>query len=449
MKLKPILIIIAIVLILFTGSLLIINIGSVTGEVSQDSVGLRFEAPKTDYRVLEPYRCFFYDTNIVSFDDYKFEILSSSSVYYNEICESTESSGTLISNDTDEYGCEIKTYNVNLASTSSCKGSSNCPYGSSTWRACDGKTYKCSKWEKCVCSMVSRSRTDVLGGRKLIENSGHGFTWRLSYQDEVIAERTDFNRDELYFNDGVNECDDIQLKDGKPYCTVDDYDYRLYKSIRGNSYSNICDNDIPYSGFSLMSNYDLENNLNISVNLEESYIEGEEAEVKIVIDNQIGMELLGIFTTTYTIDTFAGNLDKDVTKELQIMEGYNEYILDFSTNGSITDFTISNDIDLYRKNIDNFVVVKEKVYNRENDNVDKILVSNNDWIKIADVSFANIDIDILPKVTEQDLEQIQQDLENKEQVIYEIEQERDIFLWTMIFSFVLAVSFLVFIVTKL
>jgi hypothetical protein len=404
----------------------IIRMGSITGEVTDNVASYRFKSPQNDYRKLEPRDCILKNTAPVVFGDYKFTITQYDDSYYEPICK-TPTGYDCQELGEDEYGCMTYSCRYNTRPRV-CSIPSNCWACIGVYCQSEGigGKHRCDEddWERYNCRYLDVNARRTEGGRELeyIKDQA-GVKWTLEYQDNIIANQTEYLRNGLYFKQGnYTNDDDVYIKDGKAYSTrIDGYEYNIARYSRGTRYSNICEYDYPFLGFNFNPNYN-STNLKVTIDLNESYTFGQEANVEMEICNDFDFDMYGVFDMEYKIDSFVGTLTKTVTKELDINKGCSIHKIDFATNDSIRNFKINNNIKIYRDDISGIVVQKDYVIGQEDINFDKVVLSLGQKVQMMNVNFEEVEVNILPRVTEDDLVEFQQKIDNKELDIEDLRQ---------------------------
>lgn len=340
-----------------------------------------------------------YTFRITSYDD-KFETLSCKQPPDTNCQQTSQDQGCPI------YQCQRTTQQAICTGTSS--GLANCPLCQSIG-APTGSSGSCklSFWNFCRCSYQQITQTYQSGGIATDKFDGAGITWQLTHNGQTIAQENQLPSNQIY----VNGCSNLHLRNGIISCNnAIAWDYNIYVNERGRDRDN---NHHLGIAFDIQIN----NRINATLDLNNSYIEGDTAQIQATICNNLPRPLKGIFVITYDFDTFLGLLSKTHEQNISIPSGCTSQSIPFSSNKATDKILLRPMLKIYENGYSGGLIRPQLVLGKENINFDRVLLTSTDYIKLGDVSFQTQEITILPRFTPEDLQQLETKISNLTAII--------------------------------
>lgn len=279
-----------------------------------------------------------------------------------------------------------------------------------------------SEWNQCDCKRVQEKdwRNVTVGGgitRTSTRDNKRTYTWEISDnlngkslggQNLVLQHDMEYRENTSIRFDKGTDYVNVYLDDGRYFLSakqnIGDLNpkYKINHGVSGSS----DDNDDPYVSFSFYRYFN-DKNLNFSLDIKDSYIEGKEGQLALNVCNYDSTNLKAVLTLQYDFDTFLGLLTKEQTTEINLSNlGCNEYTLEFTTNKTTDKIRVTPSISLYEKGYANIEVDNAIIHNNDFEIGDKI-VNVNDYIKVGTVSFNSTNITILPRYSEEFISSLQ------------------------------------------
>jgi hypothetical protein len=368
------------------------------------------ELPANEYRQLTPSVYKYIPTQDMVFGDYVLKTQYDNNNYV-PYCKAI-TGYDCINISVDKYGCEIKSCKYNTEPIA-CNIPSNCFACIGIYCKIEGIGGKhgCTQtnWNDYSCRYVDMNARQNQGGYDLTKNSGAGLTWNLYYKGTLIGSQTDFPRNYLSYYDGNRTCNSIVLNDGKVLCGYAgiDYDYDIYRK----SYGTIRTGE-PSIQFSVSKSQNMLTKINATLDVKDSYIQGDTANIIINVCNDAKHNFKGLYDITFTFDTFVGDLSKSNTYEIDVLQGCNDYNFILSTEKSTEKVTITSKLRLYENIYSGLMVPVEYILGKENENYNILMVSTNDYVYFGNAIFDNKIVTILPKYSDAYVNSLKNDINN-------------------------------------
>lgn len=366
--------------------------------IGEESLGFT-QIPLLEQYTLEPRQLSTQGYQDVVFNNYVFKITQYDDMYQVPYCKNAKGSNcevVSIENGCDVYECTTFTQRVTCPrwhSKCQCCTSGNC-------RGCGGLFCSASEFRSCTISQVPQTTTS--GGSDIKYIDGAGIKWELFKDGDRIDGQTELLSKEL------NTENLIALENF----------YEIKKISSG-----VADkNGYPFMRIGLKR---ILHDITYSINLQDTYKQGDVADVNINICNDDTHILYGVVDILYEFDTFIGTLDQTEQERFSIMAGCNDYPILFGTDKSTTNVKVSTVLKIYENGYSGILVNREKVLDYENENFDRILVNTNNYLFLETFDLGSKDVTILPQFTKEELNTLEDKVDSLTLILNDQDLEID------------------------